>query len=120
LAKFKTAKEAMRYMAQFYDHQCFVTQEKFKDRGFVIHHLWYLDNDIRRENFPKGEKGRLQYLNKLVPMVEAMPFRFALIKNGIHTRIDHPKRGLSRLKRENLYRLFLLTIMTKKERKKTQ
>lgn len=86
----------------------------------MIHHLWYLDDDVRRENFPKGEKGRLQYLNKLVPMVEAMPFRFALIKNGIHTRIDHPKRGLSRLKRENLYRLFLLTLMTKKERKKTQ
>jgi 7,8-dihydro-6-hydroxymethylpterin-pyrophosphokinase len=41
-----------------FDNRCFVTHEKFKERGFVIHHLWYIENDVRRENYPKGDKGR--------------------------------------------------------------
>lgn len=103
---------------RFFDNRCFVTHEKFKKRGFVIHHLWYIENDVKRDNYPKGEKGRLQYLKDLIPMVEQMPFRFMLLKNGIHTRIDHPRNGLSRMKKENQLRLFLATIMTKKEPRK--
>ena len=92
---------------RFFDNQCFVTHDKFKRRGFVIHHLWYIENDVRRENYPKGEKGRYQYLKALRPMVEKEPNRFMLLKNGIHTRIDHPRNGLSRMKSENFERLVL-------------
>lgn len=99
---------------RFFDNQCFVTHDKFKRRGFVIHHLWYVENDVRRENYPKGEKGRLQYLIDLRPMVEQMPFRFMLLKNGIHTRIDHPRNGLARMKKENQMRLFVAVMLTKK------
>ena len=42
---------------RFFDNRCFVTHEKFKLRGFVIHHLWYIENDVIRANYPKGEKG---------------------------------------------------------------
>ncbi len=103
---------------RFFDNRCFVTHEKFKKRGFVIHHLKYIENDVRRDNYPKGEGGRLQYLKDLVPMVEHMPFRFMLLKNGIHTRLDHPRNGLSRMKKENQMRLFIATFMTVKEPRK--
>jgi len=103
---------------RFFDNRCFVTREKFKKRGFVIHHLKYLENDIVRGDYPKGEKGRLQYLTALRPMVEAMPFRFMLLTNGIHTRLDHVRRGLTRMKRENFMRLSLAVLMTDKHKVK--
>lgn len=102
---------------RFFDNQCFISHEKFKPRGFVIHHLRYIQNDVRRENFPKGEKGRLQYLKKLKRQVEKRPFDFMLLKNGWHTRIDHPRRGLSRLKRDNFSRLVVAVLLTEKNRK---
>ena len=114
------ATKIMQYMAlTFYDNRCFVTHEKFKERGFVIHHLWYLKNDVRRENYPKGDKGRQLYMADLKVMVERNPQRFLLIKNGIHTRIDHPRNGLSRMKKENFTRLVLAVKMTIKEKRKT-
>lgn len=115
--------EATKIMQQlalrFYDNKCFVTHEKFKTRGFVLHHLWYIENDVRRENYPKGEKGRQSYMKALKRMVEQNPDRFILIKNGIHTRIDHPRNGLARMKRENFTRLVLAVQMTIKEKRKT-
>jgi len=97
-----TATDIMQDLAlRFFDNQCFVTHDKFRRRGYVIHHLWYIENDVRRENYPKGEKGRYQYLKALRPMVEKQPDRFMLLKNGVHTRIDHPRNGLSRMKKEN-------------------
>ena len=114
------ATKIMQYLAlTFYENRCFVTHEKFRKRGFVLHHLWYIDNDVRRENYPKGEKGRQNYMKALKPMVEKNPDRFILIKNGIHTRIDHPRNGLARMKRENFTRLVLAVQMTIKEKRKT-
>lgn len=100
---------------RFFDNKCFVTHEKFKKRGYVIHHLKYIDNDVRRENYPKGEKGRLEYLIDLKVVVEQQPYRFMLLKNGIHTRLDHFKRGLTRMKRDNVTRLFVAYLLTEKK-----
>jgi hypothetical protein len=100
---------------RFFDNRCFVTHEKFTGRNMTIHHLWYIEDDVRRENYPNGEKGRLAYLKDLRPKIEHMPFRFILIKNGIHTRIDHFRTGLSRMKRDNFMRLVLAVLMTRKE-----
>jgi len=100
---------------RFFDNRCFVTHEKFKSRGYVIHHLWYIENDVRREDYKPGEKGRLRYLKSLRKMVERMPFRFMLIKNGIHIKIDHYKRGLARMKRDNFIRLCVAVMLTKKK-----
>ena len=114
-----TATDIMQDLAlRFFDNQCFVTHDKFRRRGYVIHHLWYIENDVRRENYPKGEKGRYQYLKALRPMVEKQPDRFMLLKNGVHTRIDHPRNGLSRLKSENFERLVLDVRSTKKVKTK--
>lgn len=113
----ESATEIMRYLARrYFDNRCFVTHDKFKDRGFVIHHLRYIDNDVRRENYPKGEKGRTEYLRALKLMVEREPFRFMLLKNGVHTRLDHFKRGLTRMKRDNFSRLVVAVLLTEKKR----
>ena len=53
-------------------------------------------------------------------MVEKQPERFMLLKNGIHTRIDHPRNGLSRMKKENFTRLVMAVQMTIKEKRKTK
>ena len=113
------ATSIMGYLARtYFDNRCFVTHEKFRDRGFVIHHLKYIENDVIRGNYPKGEKGRQDYIKALKPMVEAQPFRFMLLKNGVHTRIDHVRNGLSRMKKENQIRLFIAVLMTIKTRRK--
>jgi hypothetical protein len=111
----ESSTDIMQYLARkYFNNRCFVTHNPFKDRGFVLHHLWYIQNDVIRKNYPKGENGRTEYLNDLLPLVENMPFRFILITNGIHTRLDHHKRGLTRLKKDNQYRLILALLMTRK------
>ncbi len=108
----------MTYLAEkYFDNKCFCTHEKFKSRGFVIHHLRYIQNDVERKNYPAGESGRYQYLKDLLPLVEKDPDRFVLLKNGLHTRLDHVRRGLTRMKRENFLRLVWLVLMTQKRTK---
>ena len=58
-------------------------------------------------------------MSELKGMVQRSPDRFILIKNGIHTRIDHPRNGLSRMKKENFTRLVLAVKLTIKEKRKT-
>jgi hypothetical protein len=150
MARFKIVNtEASRILGELalrlFGNRCFVTHKKFQSRGFTLHHLWYVKNDVRRENYPKGEKGRDEYyrdlkklvekkltesektewykaiemarkeINKLLDNVIENPTRFMLLTNGVHTRIDHFKRGLSRMKRENFYRLVLAVILTRKD-----
>jgi hypothetical protein len=111
----ETSTDIMRFLARrYFNNRCFVTLESYRDKGFVIHHLWYIQNDVKREKYPKGENGRNQYLNDLKPLVERQPYRFILIKNGIHTRLDHYKRGLTRMKRDNFNRLVVAVLLTRK------
>jgi len=115
----ETSTDIMADLAyRFFDNQCFVTRQRFKKRGFVIHHLKYIEDDVVRGDYPKGEKGRYEYLKDLRPMVENMPFRFMLVTNGIHTRLDHVRRGLTRMKRENFIRLSIAVILTEKHKVK--
>lgn len=118
----ETSTSIMRYLARtFFNNRCEVTHEPFQEKGFVIHHVQEIENDVLRSQFPKGEKGRYEYLKALKPLVEKDPSRFALIKNGIHTKLDHKRNGVTRLKMENRVRfcdLALRTIHLKKKRPK--
>lgn len=116
------ATDIMAYLAlAYFENKCFVTHEKFRRRGFVIHHLWYLEDgkDVTRGMFPKGEKGRQEYIKALRPLVEQQPERFMLLKNGIHTRMDHIRNGLTRMKPENFERLVTAVRMTQKTKRKS-
>lgn len=109
----ETSTDVMRYLARrFFDNKCFVTHETFKDKGFVIHHIFEIEHDVLRSQFAKGEKGRYEYLRSLKSMVEDRPERFALIKNGIHTKLDHKRNGVTRLKMENRKRFCDLALRT--------
>ena len=75
--KLESSTAIMTYLAEkYFDNRCWVTHEKFKPRGFVIHHLRYIENDVERKDYPSGEKGRYAYLKDLVPLVEKDPKRF--------------------------------------------
>ena len=103
----------MSYLARtYFKNRCEVTHEPFQDKGFVIHHVREIENDVLRSQFPKGVKGRDLYLNALKPLVESDPSRFALIKNGIHTKLDHKRNGVTRLKMENRKRFCDLALRT--------
>lgn len=109
----KSSIEIMRYLAKtYFNNECYVTKEKFRDKGFVIHHIMEIENDVLRSQFPSGVKGREAYLNALKPLVEANSSRFALIKNGIHTKLDHKRNGVTRLKMENRKRFCELALKT--------
>jgi len=113
-----SASDIMQDLAiRYFDNRCFCSHEKFTRRGFAIHHLEYIDSDRKRETFPNGEKGRLAYLKELKPAVELMPWRFMLLKNGYHSKLDHFRNGLCRMKPENVTRLFVAYLLTKKKRK---
>ena len=102
---------------RFFDNKCFITHEKFKKTGFVIHHLRYIDSDQKRECFKSGENGRLEYLQALKPQVEQQPWRFMLLKNSMHGKLDHFRNGLTRMKPENVTRLVVAYLLTEKKRK---
>lgn len=108
------AVDILARLAELYGNRCFVTHRRFTKKGFTIHHLWYIEGDVERKNYPNTPKGRDEYYRDLEPLVIREPWRFVLITNGIHTRIDHHRRGLSRMRRENQYRLILLLLMTRK------
>jgi hypothetical protein len=104
--------EEMAY--QFYDGKCRVTREKFKPVGFTLHHIEYIEDDVERKQYPKGPLGTEQYYNDLYPLVEDNPDRFALIKNSIHTKLDHVRNGVCRLNMDNRIRFCELALLTKK------
>ena len=113
MTELKSSTEIMQYLARkYFKNRCEVTLETFKPKGFVIHHIREINNDVLRSQFPKGEKGRFEYLKKLMPLVEKDPSRFALIKNGIHTKLDHKRNGVTRLKMENRKRFCDLAMRT--------
>ena len=93
----------------------FVFKKKVQKRGFVIHHLRYREGQtVRRSDYPKGEKGRDKYHLALKPYYILWPMDYIIITNGIHTRLDHRKRGLTRMKRDNFGRLVLAVLLTEK------
>jgi len=114
----ETASDIMQDLAlRYFDNRCEVTLERFKKRGFVIHHVREIKNDVLWKHYPKTEKGRQQYLTDLRPLVEKNPHRFALIKTGIHTKLDHYKNGVTRLDIEKRIRFCILALRTVHERK---
>ena len=114
----ESSTKIMRYLARkYFKSRCQVTLEPFQDKGFTIHHIREITNDVLRSQFPKGNKGREEYLNALKPLVEKDPSRFALIKNGIHIKLDHRRNGVTRLKMENRKRFCDLAMKTIHNRK---
>ena len=112
----QTSGEIIMELGRIYqDGKSFVYKKKIQKRGFVIHHLRYRKGEtVRRSEFPKGENGRDEYHRILKPFYDKWPMDYIIITKGVHTRIDHMKRGLSRMKKDNFMRLVLAVLLTEK------
>lgn len=53
-------------------------------RGMIIHHRWYINNDVTYSNYPQNDSGRLQYYKDLEPIIKQNPKRFAYLCNVDH------------------------------------
>ncbi len=110
----------------------------------IHHLWYLTNGDVEHGNYPSTPKGRDKYYTDLEPLVGKRltvaekrefiekletarkeindlideqithPTRFILVTNGVHTRLDHYKRGLTRLRRENQYRLIIAMLITRK------
>jgi len=87
---------------------CFVCEAKSSKRGMTFHHRYYILNDVIRKNYPKGEKGTLNYYQDLAPLIKLNPTRFLFVCNPHHQSITR----LTRFKPENRRRLFLAVEMS--------
>ncbi len=112
----QTSGEIIVELGRIYqDGKSFVYKKKIQKRGFVIHHLRYRKGEtVKRSQYPKGEKGRDEYHIALKPYFIKWPMDYIIITNGTHTRIDHRKRGLARMRAENFIRLVQAVWLTKK------
>ena len=109
--------ERLAYLAEkYFGNRCQVTLRKFTPRGFAIHHIREIENDVLRRNYPAGDKGREEYYHDLEPLIEKDPDRFALITNPIHQKLDHKRNGISRLKMDNRIRFCALALLTEHKR----
>ncbi len=105
----KTAYETLTELAPLFNNQCRVMLTGFTPKGFTIHHIKEIENDVLYKNY-KGNRDR--YLNDLKPLVEDCPERFALVTNPIHTKLDGIKNGITRLKIDNRRRFCDLAMET--------
>ena len=91
----------------YFDGQCFICQKKFGKR-FQFHHLWYEKNEKKWNDFSNAD----DYWEYVQVKIKENPKRFRLLCRMCHHRIDKPKGGLSRMKKDKVVRLFIVTLET--------
>ena len=119
VAKKKGSAELARLARQYFGNKCAITLTPFKETGFTIHHLNYVDGDIERKNYPDGMDGTNQYYLDLEDQVIERRQDFILVKHSIHNKMDHFKNGLSRLKRDDKIRFCAYALLTEKRNRKS-
>ena len=64
--------------------KCRICGCKISKRGMVVHHRWYINNDIVYSNYPQNDSGRLQYYTDLKEQISINPKRFSYLCNKDH------------------------------------
>lgn len=96
-----------------YGDSCFVCGCKISRRGMVIHHLFYIFNDVVYSNYPKNDSGKLQYYLDLEPLAKEMPERFLYLCNPHHQALER----INRYSDKTLKRLLKARKLTKTGKK---
>ena len=91
------ASEIIASLGRLYQDRCYVCHKKIKPKGFTIHHLYYITNDVKFADYAN----RNLYYQALEPLVRKDPHRFMLLCNAHHQSIER----LKRFKPENFNRL---------------
>lgn len=94
---------------QNFKNRCFVCHAKLHKKGMTFHHKFYVTGDIVRSNYPKNEKGTLDYYTALEQVIRKYPSRFLYVCNPHHQSITR----LSRFNSDNMNRLVRAVRMTK-------
>lgn len=91
------AAEIITSLGRLYQDRCYVCHKKIKSKGFTIHHLYYITNDVKFADYAN----RNLYYQALEPLVRKDPHRFMLLCNAHHQSLER----LKRFKPENFNRL---------------
>jgi len=69
-------------------NKCGICGCKKAKRGMIIHHRWYITNDVIYSKYPQNDAGRLQYYKDLEPIIKANTKRFAYLCNTDHQSLS--------------------------------
>lgn len=94
-----------------YDGMCFVCQKKFGKR-FQFHHKRYIKGDKKWHEFTNP----MDYWKHVEEKMLEDPDRFTLLCHTCHHRVDKQRGGLSRMNKDKLERLFIVSRETIKEK----
>lgn len=92
---------------KYYNGKCFVCEKKF-GKAFQFHHLWYENNEKKWNDFTNQN----DYWEYVHTKIKLNPKRFRLLCKMCHWRIDKKRGGLSRMKKDKVVRLFIVTLET--------
>ena len=88
ISKEKQVKWIKNDLKRLYGSKCHICKTKVSKKGFTIHHVWYIQNDVTYSQFPKNTSGTLEYYIKLAPMVKSNPKRFRYLCNPCHQTLE--------------------------------
>ncbi len=71
-------------LAKKFGSKCFLCKIERTKKGFVFHHIWYIQNDVTHDQFPKNTSGTLEYHTKLAPLIREDSKRFRYLCNPCH------------------------------------
>lgn len=93
--------------------KCFICEKSKSRRGFTIHHLRYVFNDIIYKNYPHDTDGQYRYYKDLEPVVLEDLERFMYLCNTDHVALERANRYIP----EKFVRLIEALILTETNEK---
>jgi len=111
--KLETQKIKIRLGEALGDGKCFVCGKAKSKKGFTIHHLWYVFNDITYDKYPHDSDGQLKYYQDLEPVVMKEKERFLYLCNTDHVALER----INRYNPEKLLKLIEAFLLTKTNEK---
>jgi len=111
--KVETSKIKVRLGEALSEGKCFVCGKGKSKKGFTVHHLWYVFDDVTYDKYPHDTAGQLRYYQDLEPVVMKEMNRFLYLCNTDHVALER----LNRYGEEKLASLIQALLMTKTNQK---
>ncbi|MFB5617938.1 MAG: hypothetical protein ACE5Q4_04690 [Nitrosopumilus sp.] len=113
--------DVMEYLAEeYFNGECYVTKQKYERKGMGIHHLEEKDGDVLKRDYKKQYKrpstASLMYIRDLMKQFYTDPTlkdRTVLVKNIVHTRLDHKVYGVTKFPMDQRERFVEILMATK-------
>lgn len=86
------AEEYKQNIGKIIGNTCFVCGCKKAKKGMTVHHLEYIFDDVKYNNYPRTADGHLKYYKALLVAVEDTPERFMFLCNVHHQALERLNR----------------------------